>query len=316
MSADSVKCRSCHTNKEKLEESQKTCELLQKRFRGVVQACKQAQEQLKEKDQQLLASSIAATANLYDVEHQERIVELEANVSDLSRISGEYESERRQHLLLIEQLRSELKSIRNDRDAASPGPSYKEPPKSFDQHINLVLITRNRSVQTDAIEQSPEESEKKDSNAKQGKKIYADFECQVELEARCPTPLQAKKGELAIVLPTQREEVFEDEFPSHSSGGAFQPYPRHRESSGARSPHSPGPFTPLERSFNSRSRTISESAQSVSGAGGPSNSGVSIFYANELARKEIDLAEARLQAREFECALRELQWKYNVDKYR
>jgi hypothetical protein len=51
--------------------------------------------------------------------------------------------------------------------------------------------------------------------------------------------------------------------------------------------------------------------------GGPSSgSGVSIFYANELARIGMELAESRLQAREFECALRELQWKYNVDKYR
>lgn len=46
------------------------------------------------------------------------------------------------------------------------------------------------------------------------------------------------------------------------------------------------------------------------------SSGVSLFYVNELARKEIELAEARLAAREYECALRELQWQSSVEKFR
>jgi hypothetical protein len=47
----------------------------------------------------------------------------------------------------------------------------------------------------------------------------------------------------------------------------------------------------------------------------PSQS-IHIFYANELARREVELAEARLRAKELECSLRELNWASSVDKFR
>ena len=40
------------------------------------------------------------------------------------------------------------------------------------------------------------------------------------------------------------------------------------------------------------------------------------MYVNELARKELELAEVRLKAREYECALRELQWTSSVERFR
>lgn len=47
-----------------------------------------------------------------------------------------------------------------------------------------------------------------------------------------------------------------------------------------------------------------------------SNNGISLFHLNELARKELELADYRLRIREYECSQRELQWNYTNDKYK
>lgn len=47
-----------------------------------------------------------------------------------------------------------------------------------------------------------------------------------------------------------------------------------------------------------------------------SNNGISLFHLNELARKELELADYRLRIREYECSQRELEWNYTNDKYK
>ncbi|KAJ6217586.1 hypothetical protein RDWZM_008743 [Blomia tropicalis] len=66
----------------------------------------------------------------------------------------------------------------------------------------------------------------------------------------------------------------------------------------------------------SESNLDEESVMPSESASVANNSGVSLFYANELARKELELTEARLRIRECECSIREIQWKYTNDKYR
>jgi hypothetical protein len=111
----------------------------------------------------------------------------------------------------------------------------------------------------------------------------------------------SRKTELAIVLPNHRRED-EDTYDVHSPPGD-----QSMDRSGLSSTFS---FD------NERNRSRTASASDGVPLTPTSATGVSLFYINELARKEIELAEARLQAREYECALRELQWKHNMDKYR
>lgn len=102
-----------------------------------------------------------------------------------------------------------------------------------------------------------------------------------------------KKVEKAIVMPTQRDVEKQPEDDDTDNETVFSEaeivIPR-----------------PQRRSLGSIS-TMNQDAGTNS---------VSLYYVNELARKEIELGETRLSAREFECALRELKWKYNVDTFK
>ena len=116
-----------------------------------------------------------------------------------------------------------------------------------------------------------------------------DSQCQTELfEIECEKKALPCNESRAIVAPIQREAPdYENNFEKDSEDDNF--------------------------------RSVSPNL-SVSGSSDPeeknTNSGMSLFYANELARKDIDLAKLRLRIREFECATRELEWKYNSEKYR
>lgn len=293
-------CKSCRDKDARIVEQQKKIELLQQKFRGVVNAFKDGQEKLAERDKQLLEASIAATAGP-DGKRQERLSSLEASVSELSKLCGEYESERERDHQLISDLRSQIDQY------ASKQKALVAPKVSFDEHINRIVVSRSSGIQTDAIEPVFEVLPE-----------VSDVSVQTDIEPTAsPSPsVLTRKPDLAVhvVIPTHREvdpiitgdESASAETENFDVDPIFIP----------ETPSTPPEYSPIER--RPKTRTISESTTtaSVAGPSGPSGSGVSLFYVNELARKEIELAEARLQAREFECALRELQWKHNVDKYR
>lgn len=119
-----------------------------------------------------------------------------------------------------------------------------------------------------------------------------------------------RKTECAIVLPTHREVEVEKSTTNVDSN---------RGSHGSRGSESETVFTDTEFALNDSEsqpfESVRPSLNSMVNQEIPSNS-VSLFYVNELARKEIELVETRLTARENECALRELRWKYNVDTFK
>lgn len=121
---------------------------------------------------------------------------------------------------------------------------------------------------------------------------------QTELDAEGQA--KPREKEKAIVVPTQRETEKLEEATESSESETETVFSETE------------PPMPDLRPSNQRQSigSVSTVNQDVGG------NSVSIFYVNELARKEIELAECRLVAREHECALRELRWKYNVDTFK
>ena len=72
--------------------------------------------------------------------------------------------------------------------------------------------------------------------------------------------------------------------------------------------------TAIDHEFDSTKIITSDHQFGSSGATPTSN--ISLYHLNELARKELELADYRLRCREYECSIRELQWNYSNDRYK
>ena len=237
---------------------------------------------------------VAVVSSTSSSSDQNQFSELEIRCSELSDAIGQHEIQRNADKKLIDDLYSQLENFQN---AASSDVSQE---KTFNEKIDSVAVSRSRYVQTDS------EDDSIDHTACAPKSLV---DVDVQTDAEAVSTVVRKPAELAVVIPTTREA---DMPKVEDQEEGYQATDQNESVFLPSSPNTP-PTTDQPPDMYARTRTISESASVVAG---PSASSVSLFYANELARKEIELGEARLQAREFECGLRELQWKYNVEKYR
>ncbi|XP_015784496.1 myosin heavy chain, clone 203 [Tetranychus urticae] len=246
-------------------------------------------------------------------EEEKRLATLEDSLNELSSICGKYESENIKNQALIEKLKQkcdELTRQLSAQEAIGKSETCDDEVKinELDRRIvgdvNEVRKLNNKWTQT--IAEQPETREEPEIVQSTSR----DQETQTNLELMNSNHGKQRKTECAIVLPTHREVEIEKSNDSR------------RGSHGSRASVSETVFT--DNDFNlgdSDSRfevsSVRPSLNSVSMVNQemPSNS-VSLFYVNELARKEIELVETRLAARENECALRELRWKYNVDTFK
>ncbi|KAI1292222.1 hypothetical protein HDE_07378 [Halotydeus destructor] len=291
---DDYSCKGCRDKLKKLKEQQDKLELVQKRFREVVTACKQAHEKLQEKDdllrrkdQLLIEASVAVTSGNSE-EHQKRIAALESSIAELSRLCGEYESQRAMDKKTMDQLKSDLAQVQISNPVV--GLNHID---AFKEKIEKVVLMRSRAIQTEVEVETIDDAPVQDVG--------------VQTEAELSVQPGAK---LAIVIPTPRSESEQET--RHLNTNA--------DDASNESPSDTSPALPLTPRSpdggNGHDFSRSRLSDSASFLGQQPPNSVSLFYANELARKDIELAEARLQAREYECALREVQWKYNVEKYR
>ena len=248
-------------------------------------------------------------------EEEKRLATLEDSLNELSSICGKYESENIKNQALIEKLKQKCDEL--TRQLSAQEAIEKPENKTCDDEVKINELDRRivgdvnevrrlNNKWTQTIAEPPEtreEPEIEQSNSR-------DQETQTNLELMNSIHGKQRKTECAIVLPTHREVEIEKSNDSR------------RGSHGSRGSVSETVFT--DNDFNlvdSDSRfevsSVRPSLNSVSMVNQeiPSNS-VSLFYVNELARKEIELVETRLAARENECALRELRWKYNVDTFK
>lgn len=271
-------CTKCDRFQSIIDEQKSKIQLLETRLKDLLRAYKLV---LKEKDN-LRNLNASITADV-DSTQQKRISDLEENVIHMSSICGKFELEREHDKQQIEQLENECESLKKQLDNLKTTPEVQTEEQILPKVSRLVRQFRNKSSQTDIINTNNIVI-KPSKLIDQG--IQTDFspiENQTELQSQSKT-----KHEMAIVAPLCYSES------SHSDLELDYDL---RESNNL-------------RNLDEESVMPSESASVAN------NSGVSLFYANELARKELELTEARLRIRECECSIREIQWKYTNDKYR
>lgn len=134
-------------------------------------------------------------ASTVSKKQQERITALEANVAELSKLCGVNENDRCADKKLIAELESELEELKetvhSHRDTSSTL-------ASFNDKIDRVAVSRSRATQTDDVV-IVDDAEVDHTSCVP--KELVDVETQtIEVQT------VSKKTELAIVIPTPRDE--------------------------------------------------------------------------------------------------------------
>jgi len=224
-----------------------------------------------------------------DSSQQKRIADLEENVLHLSVIIGKHELERKQDKEQIAALENECDGLRKrlEKDAQLPQVVRHQETPTEHKPRNVC----NKACQTEAVRDEVKQNEQINSAHK-----YTQTTTEEETKQLSDSKAQsnkAKQQDTAVVAPLPRHSPSVSEIDiSDDDEDNDGPVEFHRVGT-----------VPDET-------TISDAASAVG------SSGVSLFYVNELARKELELAESRLRVREYECSIREMQWKYNNEKYR
>lgn len=293
----SADCPDCSHLSQVVGQQKTKINLIEVRLKDLVKAYKKV---CLERDNLLAISSTAVLPSNDCHELQKRLSALEASVANMSAICGEYESQRIKDKQTIHELTNQCEQLTSQlKDSDKP---QEKPLLSVDEPVRKW---RHKGVQTEDCE----DVTFNDINRENTQKDLLDSETQTDPQTDFDpfNTSNRKKTELAIVLPTLSERQTQ----RHSDSDLHESDRLSNRSNTPQSFDSNSDSLPV---FASNDKPTTPSTDIPYSA--PTSSGVSLFYANELARKEIDLAETRLQAREHECALRELQWKYNTEKYR
>ncbi|CAG2165080.1 unnamed protein product [Oppiella nova] len=293
----STDCPNCVKVNEVMSDQKNKMALIEVRLRDLVKAYKKV---CSERDN-LLAISSATVLPINDShEQQKRLSSLEASVAEMSAICGKYESQSFKDQQLIHELTQRCEQLTNElklheTSAANTREKSHKSEKTY----------RHRGIQTEESMESSDET--KTDVLTDSVKDVKHMETQTDFVSEFDVfnGSHHKKSELAIVLPTLSQTQPND---CESDLDDLSDRSRSRANSIGSNGLDNYPV------FETHPRETAQSSNELFVSN--NSSGVSLFYANELARKEIDLAETRLQARENECALRELQWKYNTDKYK
>ncbi|CAG2102459.1 unnamed protein product [Medioppia subpectinata] len=290
-------CLNCAKQSEVIADQKKKMALIEVRLKDLVMAYKKV---CSERDN-LLAIGSAAVLPLNDLhEQQKRLSSLEASVSDMAAICGKYESQSVKDKQLIHELTQKCEQLSTD---LSKSHETNDTNVSHKRSTICEKTFRQRGIQTDEWLEATDER----ADPVMDKEVkHTETQTDVVSEFDVFNGSNRKRTELAVVLPTLSETQ-----PKECESDLDQL--SDRETSPVHSVASNGLDNYPVFETNGREMCVQSSGDLFSGA---NTSGVSLFYANELARKEIDLAETRIQAREHECALRELLWKYNTEKYK
>ena len=299
-------CENCIQLNSIVKEQKEKIILIETRLKDLVKAYKKV---CYERDVLIDSNNTNKQTQLFfEKQQQERLLSLESRIAEMSSICGKYESEKIKDNQTIERLTTKCEQLNHELNSHKNQTKSDGKEDDSSKRTNKIARLKNRSTQTDDLEKQIKTTNKNNMQ----KRIDVETQTEVFEDEKVN-----RKCELAIVLPTQRnespsqDESFQTEIPELNPSPSTIASPSPPLQSAQINPTPSPTNTPFPIVTSIRSRNNSETLFS-----GTSHSGVSLFYANELARKEIDLAETKIQAREYECALRELQWKYNVDKFR
>lgn len=293
-------CSNCDKLNAIIDEQKHKMQLIETRLKDLIRAYKRV---TLEKDN-LLAISSSSVLPLNDShEQQKRLSILESSVAEMSAICGKYESQRIKDKQSIEELTQKCEQLAIDLELSrSLNIQNMSSIQTIDQQLEQTV--RHRGIQTEEMFDTNESNEHKLEVNESHDNYGIDVEIQTDFGFDFDNHNNKnvnKKSELAIVVPTQRDST-----QSESDRLSNNSYSRSQSPTTSNADNYPV--------FVSNVREMPQNSENLFPISG--SHGVSLFYANELARKEIDLAESRLQAREYECALRELQWKYSTEKYK
>lgn len=296
MTSTTYECATCKQLQEINDEQKQKLTFIEKKLTELVRAYKLV---CHERDTLLATTSPALESLTISQQQQERISALEANVAHLSEISGQFESQKLRDKVIIERLQQKCQDLTIEIENKNVA---LQNVKSDCETNENKKRTRSRATQ---VEEFTIDTKEEDENMKHLIE-HVDQIIQTDFDNEIPTKPSSNRPELAIVIPRQQSGSDEERSPNSLVSPNFN-----REESPV-----------ITRPSNTRgsiytyTTSVPHQESLPPNPSTPSASSVSLFYVNELARKEIDLAELRLQSRELECALRELQWKYNNEKYR
>ena len=278
MASAAVHGKSCRSCQEK----DKTIKVLEEKIDVVQRSFRGVvaaikKNQLELQDKDKLINELSKKSNTSNPEEQRRLIQLESTVTEMSRTVGESEMQKLKDKQVIQSLTNELEELTQRLIALQCNEDSSSAP---------VKLFRNREIQTD-----PESDD-----SLPAKKV--DAETQTVLDGSEPQRSSSRKAELAIVIPTHRSpDIILD--PSSLESpliNDFHPRPERDRSESFINDFHPRPERDRTESIVSG---ISQSA-----------------LVSEIERKEIELAEARLKSREVEVALREIEWKYKMERLR
>lgn len=308
-------CSGCERYSAAVEEQKAKLTLLETRLKDVLRAYKLL---AREKEALQAANLGIASAERVDATQQRRIADLEETVLQLTTICGRVEVERaadRETIARLEADCERLRECKSAEKATSSSQGLETPSSAVQQSSPVIPPTslrsqqkelRNKACQTTAtavkaevlIDSGFSKRSPHSTTSTQEKACQTGEEEEVDEEANLQSRLRASKSfETAVVspFPSQRrgrsvsETVAEDEDDDDEDDG--------------------------EDDDRHQGQQIITSS-STSSAPPPPEGSTSLFYVNELARRELELAEYKLRVREHECSIRELQWKYSNEKYR
>lgn len=256
-------CSNCDRLGSVVDEQKSKLQLLEARLKDVLRAYKG----LAKEKEDLMSINASITADV-DSTQQKRIADLEESVLHMSTICGKFELERTQEK--EQTLRLEIECDRLRRQLETSSQKVPDLPRDL-----AVLIKpkehRNKASQTEALPENPpelfQESNRPASEEKCTQTNLLEDGDLFAFDQRA-MPTGKVKYETAIVTPLQRDATNSDDELEYLSNVDLE-VTTHRE------------MLPAE----SEVFTSSDPDSSLG------NNGTSLFYINELARRELELAE-------------------------
>ena len=195
-------CEACRLKDKTIKGLHDKLELVQKNFRGVVAAMKKSQadekDRLREKDSLIAEMMSRATGSAQQdsltLAQQERIAELEANISELSTICGEYKNLRSRDRLMIDQLTAQVSCGMRDADR-DQNPALNH---------TVIKLFRNRSAQTDDEEVALIQLQETATQTDEAEPFIPVISSSSAMEKIL------RKPELAVIIPTSHHNLSDD----------------------------------------------------------------------------------------------------------
>lgn len=315
-------CLSCKHKDKQISRLEDRLEASLKNVRSLSSSLKQSQSEMRQKDSlicQLMSrpadegegEEVPAGKTPLTSSQQQRIAELEASISQLSTICGEYKVLRTRDRLLIDSLTHQVQQMGSQSRTSETGT----------RDGSEIRLFRSRAVQTDAMDRQKDQPVIRMAETGTQTDAVADT-------SPAQVTSQSRKPELAVVMPTSHS-VLPDSSPSPrapESRPESYPVPPVIPLIPSKLPSTPDPKIesqltdvlklPLTSYFKSGKEVAAQEAQEAE----PSEPSIGTKEVreqeSELDRKERELTEARRQARAYESALRELQWSSSVERFR